>query len=51
MDREQPNTAKGPVKNTGGKQQEPEFSKPLGSSHKDEADLREVAKEASIKSK
>jgi hypothetical protein len=42
---------KGPVQTTDRTQQNPSFEKPLGSSHKDEADLREVAKEARRKSK
>jgi hypothetical protein len=51
MNRELGNKAKSPVKQTSGKQQEPKFDKPIGSSHKDEADLRDVVKEASRKSK
>jgi hypothetical protein len=42
---------KGPVQNTNRTQQNPSFEKPAGSSHKDKADLREVAKEARRKSK
>ena len=34
-----------------GKRLEPNFDKPLGSSHNDEADLRDVAQEAAKKSK
>jgi hypothetical protein len=34
-----------------GKQPKPNFDKPLGSSHNDEADLRDVAQEAARKSK
>jgi hypothetical protein len=41
----------GRVQNAPRTQQNPSFEKPLGSSHKDEADLREVAKEARRKSK
>jgi hypothetical protein len=33
------------------KQPEPNFDKPLGSSHNDQADLRDVAQEAANKSK
>jgi hypothetical protein len=33
------------------KQRHPKFDKPLGSSHRDELDLRDVAKEAGKKSK
>jgi hypothetical protein len=43
--------AKGTGKDIGGKQPEPDFDKPLGSSHNDEADLRDVAQEAAKKSK
>jgi hypothetical protein len=39
-------TTKGVVKNTSGKQAEPKFDKPLGSSHNDEVDLRDVARNA-----
>jgi hypothetical protein len=42
---------KGTDKNIRGKQPEPNFDKPLGSSHNDEADLRDVAQEAAKKSK
>jgi uncharacterized protein YjbJ (UPF0337 family) len=46
--------AKGAVKDTAGKAagDEPEvnFDKPLGSSHNDEADLRDVARKAAKKS-
>ncbi len=41
----------GTDKDTRGKQPEPNFDKPLGSSHNDEADLRDVAQEAAKKSK
>jgi hypothetical protein len=51
MERTQANKAKGPIKDDNRTQQKPNFDKPLGSSHKDEADLREVAKEARKKSK
>jgi hypothetical protein len=51
MERKQANNAKGPMNDANRKQQKPNFDKPLGSSHKDEADLREVAKEARKKSK
>ena len=41
----QPAASKGksPVQKTHRTQQNPSFEKPLGSSHKDEADLRDVA--------
>jgi hypothetical protein len=39
-------TTKGVVKNTSGKQAEHKFDKPLGSSHNDEVDLRDVARNA-----
>jgi hypothetical protein len=39
------------AKDIRGKQPEPNFDKPLGSSHNDEADLRDVAQEAAKKSK
>jgi uncharacterized protein YjbJ (UPF0337 family) len=46
--------AKGAVKDTAGKaagdQTEINFDKPLGSSHNDEADLRDVARKAAKKS-
>jgi hypothetical protein len=42
--------AKG-AEGVGGKPPEPNFDKPLGSSHNDEADLRDVAREAAKKSK
>jgi hypothetical protein len=51
MDRKQTNKGKDPVQNSNRTEQKPSFEKPLGSSHKDEADLREVAKEATRKSK
>jgi hypothetical protein len=51
MERTQVNKAKGPIKDGNRAQQKPDFDKPLGSSNKDEADLREVAKEARKKSK
>jgi hypothetical protein len=58
MDREQvkgtPDKAKGAIKDTAGKtagdQTEIDFDKPLGSSHNDEADLRDVAQKAAKKS-
>jgi uncharacterized protein YjbJ (UPF0337 family) len=58
MDREHvkgdPDKAKGAVKDTTGKaagdQTEVKFDKPLGSSHNDEADLRDVARKAAKKS-
>jgi hypothetical protein len=43
--------AKGTDKAIHGKQSEPNFDKPLGSSHNDEADLRDVARQAAKKSK
>lgn len=43
--------AKAAGKDIRGKQPEPNFDKPLGSSHNDEADLRDVAQEAAKKSK
>jgi hypothetical protein len=43
--------AKDTDKVIGGKRPEPNFNKPLGSSHNDEADLRDVAQEAAKKSK
>jgi hypothetical protein len=43
--------AKAPDKEIRGKQPEPNFDKPLGSSHDDEADLRDVAQQAAKKSK
>jgi hypothetical protein len=43
--------AKGTDKDIRGKQPELNFDKPLGSSHNDEADLRDVAQEAAKKSK
>ena len=39
------------IRDTGDKQPELKFDKPLGSSHNDEADLRDVAQEAAKKSK
>jgi hypothetical protein len=42
---------KGPDEDIRGKQPEPTFDKPLGSSHDDEADPRDVAQEAAKKSK
>ena len=42
--------AKGTAKDIRGKQPEPTFDKPLGSSHNDEADLRDVAQEAAKRS-
>jgi hypothetical protein len=54
MDREHVKGAadkvKGAIRNTANKQAEPKFDKPLGSSHNDEADLRDVAREAAEKS-
>jgi hypothetical protein len=44
------NKAKGAIKDTG-KQAELKFDKPLGSSHNDEADLRDVARKAVKKSR
>jgi hypothetical protein len=46
-----PGNAKGTAKDTAGKPGEPKFDKPLGSSHNDEADLRDVAREVRDKSK
>jgi hypothetical protein len=43
--------AKGTDKDIRGKEPKPNFDKPLGSSHNDEADLRDVAQEAAKKSK
>ena len=43
--------SKGTHKDIRGKQPQPDFDKPLGSSHNDEADLREAAQEAAKKSK
>ena len=59
MDRERvkgaPDKAKGAIKDTAetaaGAQTEINFDKPLGSSHNDEADLRDVARKAAKKSK
>jgi hypothetical protein len=42
--------AKGARKDTAGKQAELKFDKPLGSSHNDDADLRDVARNAAKKS-
>ena len=54
MDREQvkgtADKATGAIKDTSTKQVEPKFDKPLGSSHDDETDLRDVAREAAKKS-
>ena len=58
MDREQikgaPDKAKGAITDSAGKaagdETEVKFDKPLGSSHNDEADLRDVAREAAKKS-
>jgi hypothetical protein len=45
------NKTKGaPIKDSGDKQRELKFDKPLGSSHNDEADLRDVAQRAAKKS-
>ena len=41
---------KGVIKGTARKQAELKFDKPLGSSHNDEADLRDVARRAAKKS-
>ena len=53
MQREQVKDAadnvRGAVKDTANKQ-EPNFDKPLGSSHNDEVDMRDVAREAAKKS-
>ena len=59
MDREQvkdvPDKAKDAIKDTAGKaagdETEVKFDKPLGSSHNDQADLRDVAREAAKKSR
>ena len=49
-----PDKAKGAIKDIAGKaagdQTEINFDKPLGSSHNDEADLRDVARKAAKKS-
>ena len=45
------NKGKSPLQNTNRRQQNPSFDQPLGSSHKDKADLRDVAKEARHKPK
>jgi len=58
MDREHtkgaPDKAKGAIKGTAGKaagdETEVKFDKPLGSSHNDQADLRDVARKAAKKS-
>ena len=50
MNRNQATKAKSPMKTTNSIQQKPDFNKPLGSSRKDEVDLRDVAKEAEKKS-
>jgi uncharacterized protein YjbJ (UPF0337 family) len=58
MDREHlkaaPDKAKGAIKDSAGKtagdQTEVKFDKPLGSSHNDEADMRDVARKAAKKS-
>jgi hypothetical protein len=42
--------AKGAIKNAANKQSEPKFDRPQGSSHNDEADLRDVARQAAKKS-
>jgi hypothetical protein len=42
--------AKGAIEDSSKKQPEPEFDKPLGSSHNDELDLRDVARKAAKKS-
>ncbi len=41
--------AKGAFEDSPKKQPEPEFDKPLGSSHNDELDLRDVARKAAQK--
>jgi hypothetical protein len=50
MDREQAKSAadkaKGANKDTGERAQKGKFDKPLGSSHNDEVDMRDVAREA-----
>jgi hypothetical protein len=43
--------AGGAIKVGGNKQAGPEFDRPLGSSHNDKVDLRDVAREAAKKSK
>ena len=58
MDREHikgaPDKAKGAIKDTAGKaaggETEVKFDKPLGSSHNDQVDLRDVAREATKRS-
>jgi uncharacterized protein YjbJ (UPF0337 family) len=58
MDREHtkgaPDNATGAIKDTAGKaasaETEVKFDKPLGSSHNDQADLRDVARKAAKKS-
>ena len=45
-----PDIAKGTVKDLIGKQPELKFAKPLGSSHDDKADLRDVVRMAAKKS-
>jgi uncharacterized protein YjbJ (UPF0337 family) len=49
-----PDKAKGAIKDTAGKaagdETEVKFDKPLGSSHNDQADLRDVARKAAKKS-
>jgi hypothetical protein len=45
-----PDKAKGANKDAGKQAQKGKFDKPLGSSHNDEADLRDVAREAAKKS-
>ena len=42
--------AKGTIEDSSKKQPEPEFDKPLGSSHNDELDLRDVVRKAAKKS-
>jgi hypothetical protein len=42
--------AKDGIKDTANKQPEPQFDKPLGSSRDDEADLRDVARQAAKRS-
>ena len=43
--------SKGALKEGANKQVRPEFDRPLGSSHDDKIDLRDVAREAAKKSK
>ena len=54
MDHEQAKGAadktKGAIKDAGNQAQKGKFDKPLGSSHNDEVDMRDVAREAAKKS-